>query len=141
MNGKTLVSYDVVSLFTNVPLQQAIDIATEALPMTSRYSKDIFKQLLALACHNTVFGYEEKLSMQKDGVAMGSPLAPLLANIYLSSLEKRLSDAPVRVYYWRRYVDDTVVILDEGHEDNLLQYINSLSNAVKFTMEKSNDGY
>ena len=139
-NEGQLVSYDVVSLFTNVPLTLAIDHAVELLPKNACFDKDTAKELLRLCCANTIFGYKDELFIQVDGVAMGSPVAPLLANIYMSKLEASLSSAPVEIKYYKRYVDDTLVLLNsDEHADRLLQFLNSLCDKVKFTMEKSDN--
>ena len=132
-----LVSYDIASLFTNVPLKDAVAIAADLLPDSSCLSKNVFKELLLLCSHNTLLTFEDKTYLQCDGVAMGSPVGPLLANIYVNHLEKQLRNAPVRIKYYRRYVDDTLVMVD-SHDDakKVLDWLNSLSTLV-FTMELS----
>src|SRR5215469_1490602 len=87
-----MVSYDVKSLFTNVPLYETIDIILEQIftndnSTFNSFSRNNFKKLLELAILDTHFIFNEKVFKQVDGVAMGSPLGPTLANIFMCSLE------------------------------------------------------
>ena len=71
LSRKLLVSCHVTSLFTNIPLQETIDIAINF----------IFNHNPNLSITHLTFN--NKLYHQIDGVAMGSPLAPVLANIFV----------------------------------------------------------
>ena len=76
-----LISFDVVSLFTNVPLAQTIDkIADHIYELDSRptFDKKTFKKLMHMATSG-IFMYRERYYQQIDGVTMGSPLGPELA--------------------------------------------------------------
>jgi len=90
-SSHVLVSFDVVSLFTNIPLQETIDIVCEYVYSSSvnrpSYSKNTFRKLLEIATGG-YFLYKEKLYCQIDGVTMGSPLGPTLANFFLAHLEE-----------------------------------------------------
>ena len=83
---KFLVSYDVSSLFTNIPLQKTIDIAINLIfnhnPNLNITKKDL-KKLFLFATSQTHFIFNSKFYNQIDGVTMGSPLAPVLANIFM----------------------------------------------------------
>ena len=83
---KFLVSYDVTSLFTNIPLQETIDIAINLIfnhnPNLNITRKEL-KKLFLFATSQTHFIFNSKFYNQIDGVVMGSPLAPVLANIFM----------------------------------------------------------
>ena len=82
--SRVLVSYDVVSLFTNIPLNETIDIVCNYLYQQHsppKYSKETFKKLLQIATGG-YFLHRRIQYCQFDGVSMGSPLGPTLANFF-----------------------------------------------------------
>ena len=83
---KFLVSYNITSLFTNIPLQQTIDIAINLIfnhnPNLNITKKEL-KNLFLFAASQAHFIFNSKFYNQINGVAMGSPLASVLANIFL----------------------------------------------------------
>ena len=86
LSKKFLVSYDVTSLFTNIPLQETIDIAINLIfnhNPNLNITKKVLKKLFLFATSQTHFIFNSKFYNQIDGVAMGSPLAPVLANIFM----------------------------------------------------------
>ena len=93
-----LVSFDVTSLFTNVPLQETIETIAEKAFVDNWFNvthnlnitKPDLVQLLEVATMNQLFQFDGKLYEQIDGVAMGSPLGPLMANAFLCSIEQKL---------------------------------------------------
>ena len=85
-------SLDVDCPFTNIPLEEAIDICANTLfESTGKagLSKKEFKELLSLATKESYFIFSGKLYTQVDGVAMGSPLGPALANYFFVHLNKK----------------------------------------------------
>jgi hypothetical protein len=112
-----MASFDVKSLFTNIPLDETISIiVNKYFYNTSRFhgfTVDQFTRLLNLSVKNCHFQFDGVLYKQVDGVAMGSPLGPLFANIFLSFHEKYwLADCPSNFepLFYRRYVDDCFLI-------------------------------
>ena len=93
-----LVLYDVSSLFTNVPVDETIDSIAERAFKNDWFNKEhdlnITKseliELLRIATKNQLFQFEGNLYEQVDGVAMGSPLGPLMANAFMCNIEKKL---------------------------------------------------
>ena len=75
-----MASLDVDALFTNIGLDETIDICVKKLFKTP----------------NILVTFNNKIYIQEDGVAMGSPLGPILANIFLSRHEENwLNKCPV----------------------------------------------
>ena len=76
---------------------------------------------------------------QKDGVAMGSPLGPIVANIFLGHHESIwLDDCPLsyRPLFFKRYVDDIFVVFkSEGNLLRFKEYLNSKHPNISFTAE------
>ena len=139
-----MASFDVQSLFTNIPLLQTIDIIIEMLfPDDSttilNLNQNDFRSLLELIAKNSCFLFNGQLYEQVDGVSMGNPIAPLFANIFMCYLERKifeLSDINFKPKFYRRYVDDTFAIFDsQDHANNFCTFINKLHPNIKFTME------
>lgn len=142
MSHTLLVSLDIESLFTNVPVAETIDIILSKLFLDESsvyhgFTRTDFKTLLKLAVEDSYFSFNSKLYKQIDGMAMGSPLGPLFANIFLSHFESQwLNDLPVKPLLYRRYVDDTLWIFPENTDiTQLLTYMNSRHGNMKFTHE------
>ena len=93
------------------------------------FTVDQFTRLLNLSVKNCHFLFDGVLYKQVDGVAMGSPLGPLFANIFLSFHEKSwLADCPsnFKPLFYRRYVDDCFLIFQSrDHVFPFLSYLNS----------------
>ena len=94
-----MASLDVDSLFTNIPLDETINICVDNLyndnENTPNIPKHDFRNLLNIATKESFFLFNNKYYKQVDGVAMGSPLGPALANIFMCSFESIwLRDCP-----------------------------------------------
>ena len=84
-------SLDVDPLFTNIPLEETIDICTNTLfentEKVEGLSKIEFEELLSLATKESYFVINGKFYKQVDGVAMVSPSVPTLVNASLVYFE------------------------------------------------------
>lgn len=136
-----MVSFDVQSLFTNVPLHETINIATDLYVNHSpnpAFDRDTFSTLLKLATLDTFFLCNNAIYEQVDGVAMGSPLGPTLANIFLNHIESSLFNNPSiqQPLLYRRYVDDTFLLFSDSHTASIFfDHCNSMHPNLTFTME------
>ena len=87
-----MCSFDVSSLFTNVPLDETIKICSEALydQTNSRpvIPKDVFVELMKSATSSVEFSFNNTMYKQTDGVAMRSPLGPALVTSSLDIMKK-----------------------------------------------------
>ena len=69
---------------------------------------------------------------------MGSPLSPIVANLYMEKFQKEaLNSYPLKSSQWKRYVDDTNVIWPHGENElkMFFEHLNNHSTDIKFTME------
>lgn len=114
-----MVSFDISSLYTNVPLDETISIILKSLYDTTtttppKIKRADMKKLLVHATKKSHFLFDGKVYDQIDGVSMGSPLAPLFAEIFLQDFERKhlSSFENIGILYWKRYVDDTFVLID-----------------------------
>ena len=92
VSKKFLFSYDVTSLFTNIRLQETTDIATDLIfnhNPNLNINRNELTKLCLFATSQTHFIFNKKFYNQIDGVGMGSPLAPILANIFIGFHESK----------------------------------------------------
>ena len=112
-----MASFDVESLFTNIPLKETIDLCADLLfydrTNIDGITKDYFHDLLTICMSESLVLFGGEYYKQVDGVAMGSPLGPTFANVFLCFyeqiwLENCLVEFKPVVY--RRFVDDTFLL-------------------------------
>ena len=108
-----LASFDVKSLFTNVPLDRIIDIIPTRIydkhEITTNIGRKEMKDLITLFTKNVLFTFNNDMYQQRNGVAMGSPLGPAFAGIIMVELENSIvSELNSYLRFWKRYVDDTL---------------------------------
>ena len=69
---------------------------------------------------------------------MGSPVSPIVANLYMDAFEHRTITARVNLHMiWKRYDDDTFVIQQQTHGEEFLQHIISVNPSIQFTIEET----
>lgn len=139
-----LVSFDVESLYTNIPHEGGIEAMSYFLePQKDNLPVKILLELSELILKTNYFMFDKKYYVQTQGSAMGSPFSPNYANLYMGLWEKRyISDESVNpllkhVLFWIRYIDDILLVFT-GTEDELFEfrdYINNTYSTLKFTME------
>ena len=83
------------------------------------------KEVLLLCTKNVHFTFNGQIYIQVDGVAMGPPLAPLLADIFMIELERSLIPNLQKIKIWRCYVDDTVCFVKIGSIECIRSVLNS----------------
>ena len=99
------------------------------------------KELLIICTKNIHFTFINETYIQVDGVAMGSPLGPVLANIFMVELETFvIPNLNKKVKLWKRFVDDIFCLARLEYIDNILLALNSFHKNIKFTfvIEKYN---
>ena len=138
------MSYDVSSLFISIPIEPAIKIiqkhAEDEKDLSNRTSMTANNIicLLDFCLKNTYFSFQGRFYEQTEGAAMGSPISPLVENLFMEDLEVqaiRTSTTPPTL--WKRFVDDTFTIIKKNNRDSFLQHLNSIYPNIKFTCEVS----
>ena len=147
-----MVSFDVKSLFTSVPTDVACDIvrkrleaemekADSSVRAQTAMDVDDIMILLRLCLNTTYFQVNGKFYKQKQGTAMGSPVSVVIANMFMEELEqKSLETFGHSVKVWKRYVDDTFVVVKKEHVEALHQHLNDQFTGVSFTLEEEKEG-
>ena len=143
-----MISFDVKSLFTMVPIEDSLTIIKDRLSVDKELeertslSVDDICSLTAICLRSTYFRFKDDFYEQKDGTAMGSPLSPVIANIFMEDFEQTaITTADLSPKLWLRYVDDTFVLWQHGEEhlDEFLKHLNGLHHRIQFTMEKEDN--
>jgi len=139
-----LASLDIVSLFTNVPIDfclQIIKNAVTTMNVTIDFDIDLLIDLLRLCVCDVQFLFNGAYYRQTDGVAMGSPLGPILANICVGFIEAQVNVSDMAgIVFYGRYVDDIFVVAKNYESITTLAHaLNSVHENIKFTIEYEND--
>ena len=139
---EVLVSFDVISLFTCVPINLALEIAQQRLEQDDTFSDRTFltvddiMSLLSLCLNATYFSFGGTFYKQVNGTAMGSPVSVVVANLVMEHIEDRaLSTSPGKVRFWKRYVDDVCCSLPKQDVTSFLSHLNSMDTSIQFTCE------
>ena len=94
------------------------------------------REILLLCTKNVHFTSGDLVYLQTDGVAMGSPLGPVLAGILMVDLERSLVLlVTAELSFWKRYVDDTITFVKIGTVDHILSMLNNFDPNIQFTYE------
>ena len=143
-----MFSFDIVSLFTKVPVDEAIDIISSRLAQDNTLDErttmppGTICQLTKLPQLNILS--VQRLFLQLEGAAMGSPLSPVIANVYMEALEERAlhsfqlqpkkcgSDMSLTQFF----------IWPHGREalSDFNTHLNQQTPSIQFTMEGESDG-
>jgi hypothetical protein len=132
-----MVSFDIVSLVTKVPIRETMDLL-------GRHFEENVLGLFRHVVTTSYFTFNGQFYGQTDGVAMGSLLSPVIANFYMENYEKTaLESAPLKPHCWFRYVDDTFVIWQHVPDKlkDFLHHLNSIHQSIQFTMETESEGH
>ena len=141
---ETIISYDIKALFTSVPIQPVINIIKNKLEndkdlkLRTSMSVEHITSLLEYCLKSTYFVFKGQYYEQLEGAAMGSPLSPIIANLYMEEFEnKALSTAPNPPTLWKWFVDDTFVVIKKCHQKEFFHHLNSIEDTIQFTAEDS----
>ena len=136
----SFISSDVKSLFSYVPPDFTINVILRRIYNENESHVNIkrseMKELLLLCTKNVHFTFNNDIYQQCDGVAMGSPLEPVIAGIFMVELERTLL-ARLTEYMtpWKRYVGNTIATIQLTSIDHVLMIFNTFHKNIKFTYE------
>ena len=133
---------DVTSLYTNIPLEESLDIMeTEFFPKTNcgipiEYLRRMLE--LVLKCNN--FKFNRKHFLQINGTAMGARVAPTYANLFMAHFEEKYIYRNSKPRIWFRFIDDIwgIYVGDRNSFDIFVEEINSVHSSIQFSGEFSN---
>ena len=137
------MSYDVSALVTSIPTEPAINTIEKHLKEdTDLHNRTNMKvqhiiSLLRFCLNNSYFSFQGRFYEQTEGAAMGSPISPVVANLFMEDLEvQAIKTSSLPPAIWKRYVDDTFTIIKKENRTSFLQHLNSIHPNMKFTCEE-----
>ncbi|XP_071055083.1 uncharacterized protein [Onthophagus taurus] len=138
--GYVIVSLDVVSLFTNVPISLVLEIISENFDYVLEHfdvDKDLFFRAISVICDSTYFTFNGVTYKQIFGTPMGSPISPILAQIVMDHvLNKILPTLDFELPFLKKYVDDIITSIPENSLDSILDSFNKFNKYIQFTLER-----
>ena len=137
-DDEEFVSYDVESLFTNVPVRETVDYIMdkiykeEKLPIIA--TKLTFKRLLQKLLTENIFMLNDNFYQQTDGCTMGGPLSVICANIFMTKMEEEIVNAENPRFY-KRFIDNSINRRKKNEADKLFERLNNYHPKIRFTIE------
>jgi len=142
-----LVSFDVVALFTNVPVKLAVEVArcrlqtNDSLSSRTSLSPDELSKLLEFCLTVMYLSFQGQSYKQVFGTAMGSPVCVAVAILVMEDVEGRgLETLDIQLPFWKWFVDDTCTVVPRDRVHDLLNHPNSVEESIQFTCEMESSG-
>ncbi len=142
--GSRLVTWDVTSLYTNIShklgmaaIKLILEANRESFEMPSNES---LLHLLELVLKRNNFQFDGKDYLQVGGTAMGTRVAPSLANFFMAVFEEEhILPKSDKILFYRRFLDDIIAVWGgtETELDEFTEMMNSCHDDIKFTCEHS----
>ena len=137
-----------MSLFTNITLTETLNLCVQNLYRNQAHvgnlTQSSFYSLLKITMFESFFIFDGKFYEQCNGIAMGSPLGPTLANVFMCHFENIwLENCPAhfKTIVYRRFVDDTFLLFQtKDHVEKFKNYLNKQHKNIKFTSEIEENG-
>ncbi|XP_075158034.1 uncharacterized protein LOC142231304 [Haematobia irritans] len=141
--NEILVSFDVISLFTNIPIHTAIQIIMKKWDIINDITKiprSKFLEILKFCLmDNNYFIFDNHVYKQVFGMPMGNPPSPTIADIVLDNLLDEalteLREKNIHIKHISKYVDDILAIIKMDETDEILKVFNSYHTKLQFTIE------
>lgn len=144
-NNSKLISFDVTNLFPSIPPLETLELVKKLLHANNTnivIIKEII-ELLEICLSQNYFQFNNTIYTAKEGLIMGNPLSPLLAEIFMNNLEIIIHKHHLSKYcqFWHRYVDDILISFYGTNRQltSFSEYINSIHPNIKFTIESENN--
>jgi len=134
-----LISLDVISLFTNIPLDLVIDSVVKRwghIANSCSIPREEFLNALKLVFDSTYFRFDGVIYKQNFGTSMDSPLSSIISDLVMRDLEERaLETLGFSLPFYLRYVDDIAMAIPFNSVKKILNIFNGLHPRLQFTVE------
>ena len=141
-----MASLEVESLFTNIPVDETIQLLLNRIYRDEDTStldileKSLHRLLQMCTKEAPFYDQQGNLWKQIDGVAMGSPLGVLLVNAFMGFVEQQVFQRIPQPSKYHRYIDDTFIITENREALDEVCRTFEVSSVLRFTCELPQDG-
>ena len=136
------VSFDVVSVFTSVPVPLAMDVVKRKHPETDQWKSRTsltsaqILEFFQLIVNNSYYKHEGDYYHQILGCGIGSHVSSVIAELVMQEIESiALATSPVPVRWWCLYVDDSNVCLRRTDVQDFHDHLNTINQNIQFTVD------
>lgn len=140
---EVLVSFDVVSMYTNIPKKLAFDIVFSKHQMffdLFGIGRSVLKRILDFLLDDcTVFTALGNTYKQVQGLPMGGSISTNLARLVMDRIVHNLLTKRPEITFIRVFVDDTIAVVKKDTAPLLVNLLNSFEPGIEFTCEIEND--
>lgn len=136
-NDDIMVSFDIISLYPNVPIPTALEVIDNWL-LTQDISAEkmkLYSELTKTCMEQNEFQYDNRFYKLSHGTCMGNPLSCFVSNAFVGHLETKLASSNKFPKIWHRYVDDIFTIMKRHEVQPVLNILNAQYESIKFTVE------
>lgn len=142
-----ILSFDVKNLFPSIPkieIIKLVEILMKKNKIEEKEKEDILN-LVKIILKQDFIEFKNEIWEQKGGLSIGSPLSPVLADLYMDMIESEIFKEEIvrnQVKIWLRFVDDVFLIVKNGKPtaEKILKTANNINKAIEFTVEYEDEG-
>ena len=115
-----LVTMDVTSLYTNIPHVGGVEACSKFLNdhRVTDISTDVICSLISFILTLNNFVFDDHSYLQTSGTAIGTKMAPCLANLFMASIEQTfINNSPLTPLFYAWFIDENFMIWTHGSEE------------------------
>ncbi|KAI4485256.1 hypothetical protein M0804_006761 [Polistes exclamans] len=139
-----LVSLDAISLFTNIPKKLVIKTINEdwnELKNVITIPKNILLEIIQFCFDLSYFQFDGSIYQQLDGYSFGNPASPILANLVMNHVLKKIEgNLHFTVPFLKVYVDDIITAVPKDGIEVVSKTFNMINEKIQFTIEIEDNG-
>lgn len=137
-----LITADVSSLYTEIDLNKGLAfvkaLMRENPDLYPPALQSLLSDFLSLVMRNNFFHFNGEYYHQIKGTAMGTPSAPIFANVFMFILERhilgRFKDS---IFYYKRYLDDIFIVTNADAAERIKSSMQVMERHIKLEFQDS----
>lgn len=129
-------------MYTNLQIKdikKAIDNRFDGIKKYTNIPKKDFQEAISLCLDWSYCSFNERMYKQIKGLPMGSPISPVVANLFMEDFDKKIIETiPYNIPIFLRNMDDYIIAVPIDKVDDIYERFNNFSQHLSFTLEISN---